>query len=258
MRAGALEWCDRRLLARIHRYTLGRLRAEIEPASVADFMRFLFAWQHLDPAYRLTGPDGLRAIVARLDGFELPAAAWERAVLPARLDGYEPPMLDMLCLTGHAGWARLSADSAGAGGRQTMRVALFLRDHGDAWQSLRFATPSHRDTVEELLTDDERRMLTMLRARGASFLRDLAVGCNLDEEALARAVVTLAARGLVTSDGFAGVGAVAGLIRPPPRSGRPLVGDPSPGGNFPRQRSRATGVDAAPSLRRDFPASARA
>jgi len=86
----ALEWCDRALLARIHRYTLNRLRAEIEPVTPADFMRFLFTWQHVHPDVRLTGLDGLREVVALLDGFELPAGAWERAVLPARVQGYDP------------------------------------------------------------------------------------------------------------------------------------------------------------------------
>src|SRR5262249_17260477 len=107
-----LEWCDRALLARIHRYTLNRLRQEIEPVSPSDFMRFLFVWQHVDPAARLTGFEGLRAAVALLDGFELAARAWERTVFPARLDRYERTDLDLLCLTGEAGWARLSAPSS--------------------------------------------------------------------------------------------------------------------------------------------------
>src|SRR5213594_4735840 len=84
--AGAtqLEWCDRRLLARIHRYTLNWLRAEIEPVSSADFMRFLFAWQRIDPEHRVAGIEGLAAVIAQLEGFELPAAAWESDVLSAR------------------------------------------------------------------------------------------------------------------------------------------------------------------------------
>jgi ATP-dependent Lhr-like helicase len=102
----AVEWCDRRLLARIHRYTLHRLRAEISPVSAAEFMRFLFVWQHLDPAATLSGPEGLRAVMTQLDGVELPARAWERDILPRRLDRYEASMLDMLCLTGAVGWAR--------------------------------------------------------------------------------------------------------------------------------------------------------
>src|SRR5262249_37603697 len=97
---GGGEWCDRRLLARIHRYTLNRLRAEIEPVSPAEFMRFLFAWQHVAPAARLTGADGLREVVQQLDGFEAPASAWERTILPARVEGYDPSLLDTLCLTG--------------------------------------------------------------------------------------------------------------------------------------------------------------
>src|SRR5260370_6489180 len=106
--ATAREWCDRHLLARIHRYTINRLRAEIEPVAPSDFMRFLFAWQHVDRATQVAGVDGLRTVVGGLDGFALAASAWEPAVLPVRMDRYDPSMLDMLCLTGEVGWARLS------------------------------------------------------------------------------------------------------------------------------------------------------
>ncbi|HEX7832484.1 MAG TPA: helicase-related protein, partial [Thermoanaerobaculia bacterium] len=92
------QWCERRLLARIHRYTLNRLRAEIEPVGAADFMRFLFAWQHVAPSSRLMGVDGLQNVLAQLDGFEVAASAWERAVLPARITGYDASLLDTLCL----------------------------------------------------------------------------------------------------------------------------------------------------------------
>ena len=87
---------------------MNHLRAEISPVSAADFMRFLFAWQHAEPSSALTGIDGLRAILTQLDGLELPARAWESHVLAARLDRYDPSMLDMLCLTGEIGWARFS------------------------------------------------------------------------------------------------------------------------------------------------------
>ena len=86
---GRAEWCDRRLLARIHRYTLNRLRAEIEPVGVTDFMRFLFSWQHVAPFAKLTGVDGLRAVVAQLDGYEVAGNAWERAILPSRIEKYD-------------------------------------------------------------------------------------------------------------------------------------------------------------------------
>jgi ATP-dependent Lhr-like helicase len=133
--SGGLEWCDRRLLARVHRYTLNRLRAEIAPVSPAEFMRFLFTWQHVESSSRLIGPEGLRAVLAQLDGLELPARSWERDVLPARLERYEPAMLDMLCLSGEIGWARLSSGPSQVVGATP--IALFLREHVDQWWALR-------------------------------------------------------------------------------------------------------------------------
>jgi ATP-dependent Lhr-like helicase len=258
-----LEWCDRTLLARIHRYTLNRLRAEIEPVSPADFMRFLVRWQHVEPSSRLTGLDGLREIVASLDGYELAAAAWERTVLPARLDRYDPSMLDMICLAGEAGWGRLSPASGpiavapslsplpGDGGQtpppgtrgqtpmsgargQTPSpgprgqtpltgpprlvpatpIALFLREHADAWRQLR--------TISEdpLLTEAAHRVLSVLRSRGASFFADLAPACGLDADGLRHAIGALVASGLVTSDGFSGLRALVWASR-----GRPAQRD---------------------------------
>ncbi len=218
------EWCDRRLLARIHRYTLNRLRAEIEPVTIADFTRFLFAWQHLDSANQLEGQEGLRAIIGRLDGFELPAKAWERSVLPARLQRYEPSMLDMLCLTGEAGWTRLSTtkdtkdakDAKDTKNTKSTRAALLLIEHRDAWQALRFADESERESIERGLDAEALRVLALLRARGASFLRDVAQGCELDETALATAMARLVACGLVTSDAFAGIRAIARALQQDP------------------------------------------
>ena len=201
-----VEWCDRTLLARIHRYTLHRLRAEIEPVSPADFMRFLFRWQHVDPASKLTGLDGLREIVATLDGFEVNAGAWERAVLPSRLDRYEPSMLDMLCLSGEVGWGRLSAVPSAASLPAALvpatPMALFLREHAEAWQAL-------RTTGEEpALTASARAVLSMLHSRGASFFGDLASRCSLDADQLRHAIGALVASGLATSDGFSGLRAL--------------------------------------------------
>jgi ATP-dependent Lhr-like helicase len=239
---GELEWCDRTLLARIHRYTLNRLRAEIEPVSPADFMRFLFRWQHVETSSRLTGLDGLREIVAALDGYELAAGAWERAVLPARLDRYDPSMLDMICLAGEAGWGRLSpvlvqgrsmsglsplpgsggqTPPRGAGGQTPARslvpatpIALFLREHAAAWRALR--------TAEEEPPPGEaaRNVLSALQSRGASFFGDLAPACGLDADQLRQAIGALVACGLVTSDGFSGLRALVGAAR-----GRPAKHD---------------------------------
>ncbi len=201
-----LEWCDRALLARIHRYTLNRLRAEIEPVSPADFMRFLFDWQHVEPSSRLTGLDGLREVVAALDGYELAAGAWERAVLPARLDRYDPSMLDMICLTGEAGWARLSPARPEADPMPVLvpatPIALFLREHAGAWRALRVPAG------EPPLGEAARRVLSVLRSRGASFFADLASSCGFDADQLRHAIGALVACGLATSDGFAGLRAL--------------------------------------------------
>jgi ATP-dependent Lhr-like helicase len=212
---GDLEFCDRSLLARIHRYTLNRLRAEIEPVSAADFMRFLFVWQHVDPAHRLSGVDGVRAIIGRLDGFEVPGRAWERAILPSRLDRYEPSMLDMVCLTGEVAWGRLSPPGPPKGGHYLghLRVALFLREHADAWRSLGPAPNAGTPSAEQGLDEGARRVLQALRDRGAAFLRDLAQACQMTETDAAVAIASLAIAGLVTSDGFAGVRAVVRTLK---------------------------------------------
>ena len=194
---GSFGWCDRRLLARIHRYTLNRLRAEIEPVSAADFMRFLFAWQHVAPSARLTGVDGLQAVVAQLDGYALAATAWERSILPARVERYESSMLDMLCLTGDVAWARLSPSATNPVG--STPVALFLREHADAWQSL-------RESAEIVLSEAAQRALDTLRARGASFARDL----GSDDDEVKRALAELVSAGLIASDGFAGLRMLVG------------------------------------------------
>jgi ATP-dependent Lhr-like helicase len=172
----SVEWCDRRLLARIHRYTLNRLRAEIEPVTVADFTRFLLTWQHVAPSARLTGVDGLRAIIQQLDGFEATANAWERSILPSRVDAYDPSQLDLVCLTGEVGWARLSSG-----------IALFPREHANVWLT---------ESAPSAISESAQRVLDALRARGASFARDL----GADDDTLDE----LVAAGLVTSDGFLG------------------------------------------------------
>ncbi|MBV9492914.1 MAG: DEAD/DEAH box helicase [Acidobacteria bacterium] len=224
---GRQEWCERRLLARIHRYTLTRLRAEIEPVTAADFLRFLFAWQHVTPSAKLAGVDGLHAILGQLDGFEVAAAAWERSILPARMDRYDPSLLDTLCLGGDVGWARLS--SAPSTVIAATPIALYLRENAAAWQTL-------RGESEMVLGDNARNVLEALRQRGASFSRDLG-----DEAALAE----LVAAGLVTSDGFAGLRALVGASN----SNR-LAGRWSVLGNAQLTREEAVEAQAHALLRR--------
>ena len=207
-----LEWCDRRLLARIHRYTLNRLRAEIAPVSPAEFMRFLFAWQHVEVSSRLSGPEGLRALLSQLDGVELPARAWERDVLPARLERYEPSLLDMLCLSGEVGWARLSSGPTQVVGATP--IALFLREHADDWWILRRNDPGSdllslpAEITPGVISESARRVLDHLQTRGASFVQDLKLACDLTFDSCRDALAELVAAGLVASDGFAGVRAI--------------------------------------------------
>src|SRR6185436_5117462 len=103
-----IEWCNRRVLARIHRMTLGRLRREIEPVNTADFLRFLSRWQHVARGAQLHGVDGLLQVIGQLQGYEIAAAAWESEILPRRIARYAPELLDRLCLSGEVMWGRLS------------------------------------------------------------------------------------------------------------------------------------------------------
>ncbi len=137
------EWCERRLLARIHGYTIKRLRAEIEPVAARDFLRFLLDWQRVAPDTRMEGPDALEAIVGQLEGFEAPAGAWESEILPARLAGYEPAWLDDHCLAGRIAWARLTPRAAKPNGGaraatpvSTTTITLLARRRAPLWAAL--------------------------------------------------------------------------------------------------------------------------
>ncbi|HVE67603.1 MAG TPA: hypothetical protein VNB64_03380, partial [Solirubrobacteraceae bacterium] len=136
---GREAWCDRRLLSRIHRYTMERLRREIEPVTAANFLRFLACWQHVDPEHRLEGPSGVAHVVAQLAGFEIPAGRWEANVLPARVRGYKREWLDQLTLSGEVAWARLW--TAGAGPIRRTPVCLVMRQDLEEWTALASAIP---------------------------------------------------------------------------------------------------------------------
>jgi len=207
-----LEWCERRLLARIHRYTLDRLRKEIEPVTAADFMRFLLRWQRVAEDARAEGPEGLAAVLELLDGFELPAGAWETDVLPARMREYDPLWLDGLCLSGEVAWGRLSATrnaesvtrNRKAGPIRTTPVALFRRERGAIWRSL--STPP--DTTDGALSHTAGAVLGVLDERGASFFGDLVNATGLLRTEVEKGLGELVAWGLVTSDSFAGLRAL--------------------------------------------------
>ena len=192
-----LQWCDRRLLARIHRYTLNKLRAEIEPVSAAEFLRFLTHWQHVAGEDQLRGAEGLAAAVEQLEGFESAAAAWEHDVLPARVTDYGAEQLDGLCVSGRVAWGRLTPGAKAP--LRTSPVALLLREHLGAWKT---ASQSIG------LSSEAQAVRQTLEKRGASFFRELAAATGLLPAFLERALAELAGAGVVTADSFAGLRAL--------------------------------------------------
>lgn len=210
------EFCHRRVLARIHRMTLGRLRKEIEPVNAADFMRFLGRWQHLAPGTQLHGADGLFQVLRQLQGYEISAAAWESNVLPRRIANYDPELLDRLCLSGEVMWGRLSPHPAleTEGGRRVRPtrvapLALFLRD-----DAKRLLSPASNQVP--LLSHPARDVLTALESHGASFFNELVRATGRLASEVEDGLWELVAAGLVTGDGFENVRA---LIDPKRRRG---------------------------------------
>ncbi len=241
-----LQWCNRRLLARIHRLTIGRLRREIEPVTGADFVRFLFRWQHVAPGTQLHGIEGTLQVLEQLQGYEVLSAAWERDVLRSRIAQYAPDLLDRLCLSGEMVWGRLSAHPAfdeAAGGNPEWRttagrrlrptraapIAIFRRDDA-AWLAdpdratlitrLKSAGPGNGDAGASSiprLSHAARDVLVALERRGASFLTDLVAASGRLASEVEDALWELAAAGLVTADGFDNLRA---LVDPTRRNGQ--------------------------------------
>jgi len=211
------EWCDRRLLARIHRLTIDRLRAEIQPVSPQDFYRFLFAWQRADRAHRVEGFEGLQSVLEQLDGCELPLAAWESAVLAARVADYDPEWLDRLCFSGRIGWARLSApqnpNTRASAPLRSSPIALYQRENLPHWLLLTQANS------EMELSGATRTLFDTLADGGALFFSELVRRSGLLPSQVEEALSQLAALGLVTSDSFDGLRAL--LV---PSNKRPTFG----------------------------------
>lgn len=199
---GNAEWCDRRLLARIHRYTLNRLRQEIEPVATGDFMRFLFRWHHLHPDSPLQGAQALAAILAQLEGFEAPAMAWEGDVLPARLADYDPAWLDSLCLSGKTVWTRLSPAKGGQGPVKASPLSILGRRHLPYWR------PSGAASDVADLSATARHVADVMSVRGALFFEELVDHSRLLKSQLETALGELVARGFAASDSFSGLRAL--------------------------------------------------
>src|SRR5438552_5033080 len=197
---GQRAWCNRRLLARIHHYTLDRLRREIEPVTAAEFLRFLTCWQHVDPEHRREGPRGVAEVIAQLAGFEVPAAAWEGTVLPSRVRGYRREWLDELTFSGEVAWGRLWG--AGASPIRRTPICLVPREDLDEWTSLVAAQgPS---AVREA-SRTAREVETALLSRGAMFVPELARATNFARDLVEEGLTELIALGRVTCDSFSGL-----------------------------------------------------
>jgi ATP-dependent helicase Lhr and Lhr-like helicase len=194
---GRPSWCNRRLLARIHRYTLERLRKEIEPVTASELLRFLACWQHADPAYKLEGPRGVAEAISQLSGFEVAAAAWEGSVLPARVRGYKREWLDLLTTSGEVVWGRLWGSGIAAIRRTP--VCLVQREQLDDWMSLAAQAPSQEPTGTALEVQE-----TMAR-RGAMFLQEIARDMKAPPSFVESGLAELIALGRVTCDTFGGL-----------------------------------------------------
>ena len=218
------EWCERRLLARIHRLTVATLRKQIEPVTAAQFMRWLLRWQHVAPGSQVLGERATLEVVRQLQGFEIPANAWERHVLARRIADYDPKWLDQLCLTGAVGWGRLSPhpatlEDSAAGKRRVIPtsvapITFFVREDAD-WMTPH--NPSGEQPQTRGLSDPARQVLEFLRQRGASFFADIVRGTGKLKAEVETALWELVAGGVVTADGFDNL---RSLIDPKRRAGQ--------------------------------------
>ena len=233
--ADETEWCERRLLARIHRLTVATLRKQIEPVTAAQFMQWLLRWQHVAPGTEVSGERGTLEVLRQLQGFEIPANAWERQVLARRIVDYDPKWLDQLCLTGAVGWGRLSPHPAtldssnasrgsdgepGVASRQrrviptsVAPITFFVREDAD-WMTPRH--PGAELSENSGLSHGAQKALDFLRQRGASFFADIVRGTEKLKAEIETALWELVAAGLVTADGFDNL---RSLIDPKRRAG---------------------------------------
>jgi ATP-dependent Lhr-like helicase len=203
----ATEWCERRLLARIHRLTVGKLRKEIEPVSAAQFMRWLLRWQHLTPETQLFSEHGTLDVLRQLQGFEAPANSWERQLLSRRIAGYDPKILDQLCFNGMIGWGRLSPGPAIVDdlSDRSHRIAptgaapitFFTRDESD-WMTVR----QREIDIDRMLSSTAKEVFGCLKERGASFFADVLRSTRKPKEEVEGGLWELVAAGLITADGF--------------------------------------------------------
>ena len=210
----ATEWCERRILQRIHRLTMGTLRRQIEPVAPAMFMRWLLGWQHIAPSTQLAGEEGVLAAIEQLEGFEAPAVEWERALLPMRVANYDPQWLDNLCLAGVVGWGRVSPHPAwsseernAAAPRRVIPtsaapITFYLREGAEWLHHALDAKRVDEAVLAQSLSEPAQRVRAHLRDRGAAFAAELERGLGLTKLEASMALWELATAGLASADGF--------------------------------------------------------
>ncbi|KAG9608838.1 hypothetical protein KCV01_g4193, partial [Aureobasidium melanogenum] len=198
-----VEWCERHLLARIHRYTIGRLRREIEPVAPRDFYRFLLDWQHVTRQSQVAGPDALAGVIGQLEGFEAAAGAWESELLPSRVSDYGIGWLDDLCRAGRVVWSRLRPGTGSGGPVRATPIVLLPRRQLGIWSA---AAPASDEDVK--LSSRAQAVADALRDEGALFFDELTSITRLLRTELEDALGELVAAGRVTADSFAGLRAL--------------------------------------------------
>jgi ATP-dependent helicase Lhr and Lhr-like helicase len=208
-----IEWCERRILQRIHRRTVATLRKQVEPVPPAVYMRWLLQWQHLAPQTQLTGEDGVFEALRQLEGFEAPAIEWERTLLPARVANYDSRWLDALCLSGAVGWGRISPHPAWSFADEASRprrviptnaapITFYIRESAD-WLPHALAQQSvEEEKLSAALSPHALLLRTLLQQRGACFANDIQRIANLTRQQAQHALWELATAGLVSADGF--------------------------------------------------------
>jgi ATP-dependent Lhr-like helicase len=207
-----IEWCERRILQRIHRLTLGTLRKKVEPVSPAAYMQWVLGWQHLAPQTQLAGEEGLLEALSKLEGFEAPAIEWERTLLPARVANFDPAWLDRLCLSGTVGWGRVSPHPAwsvgdGSAPRRVIPtnaapITFYLRDSANWLAHALEDKCVDEANLLQALTGEAQQVRGLLRQRGACFAEDVQRILNLTRQQTQQALWELAAAGLAAADGF--------------------------------------------------------
>jgi ATP-dependent Lhr-like helicase len=207
-----IEWCERRILQRIHRRTVATLRMQIEPVTPSVYMRWLLQWQHLAPQTQLSGEEGVFEALRQLEGFEAPAIEWERTLLPARVANYDPHWLDALCLSGAVGWGRVSPHPAwsngdGAAPRRVIPtnaapITFYIRETAD-WLPHALAQQCVEESkLQQALSPEALQLRTLLQQRGACFANDIQRIANLTRLQTQHALWELATAGLASADGF--------------------------------------------------------